>query len=397
VKSALAVCAAMLVLVGGRFNSVGDSAPFALGNQALAAAPPRPPAHGVQYGLIEVGSKGVKAYVFDLAYAQSGPGCNADPEAHLKCLNPYVLDTINTNPIEEAQIQVTADAVVAMKAMLKTTYNVSDANLFVVGSSGIGAEEHLQRLSESINRVAELPPGHEIEYISKDAESIFGFTGVMSMLPKPWNVTRRTQALLIDFGSGNTKGAYSETQDYSRPLATFAVPWGTKSVTDYVDHARGATGDFTPEAEKFRESTLVPQMRAQFQNETSAMSRPRVYVIGGIIWAISNLSRPQYQHDKVKYAPVTQADIDLIYAKATAPNGYATLCGDNPDKAIDPDISAVCKTFSVNNLIAGLELVKAYAKEMDFANKKVFFFRDSLYAWPMGYLEHKIYPNMKGH
>jgi hypothetical protein len=234
-----------------------------------------------------------------------------------------------------------------------------------------------------------------MDYISKDEEALYAFKGVMAMLPRPWNVKRRTEALVIDFGSGNTKGSFSDTADYSRPLSTFAVPWGTKTATDRINVDRGASGDFTQTAEKFRETTLVPLIRKEFDNEAAALSRPRVYIIGGMAWALSNLTRPGTY--RLKFPPVTQADIDALYARVVAPNAFASLCDANRDAQIDPDIPKVCKTFTIDNLVAGMQIMRGYAREMDFAHKHVFFFRDSLYAWPMGYLEHKVYPDAAAH
>jgi hypothetical protein len=342
-------------------------------------------AHAAPYGVIEVGSKGVKAFVFDLDYARTSP-CQTDPETWLTCVDPKTLPAKNVNPIDRKNIDAVGEAVAQQKQALMRDYGVAEGRIFVVGSSGVFAVEHRPALEEMVNVRAALGPDRRMDFITAANESSYAFEGIISMLPKNVQELRRGQALILDIGSGNTKGSYRDRNAASGPIVNFSIDWGTKKATDVINSQRGDR-DFVTYAETFRRDILIPDIRGQFDNNTVAMSRPRIYAIGGIVWAVSNLSQPRNQK---KFPPLTVADIDAVYAKATAPNAFALICSNNPDKAVNREIDAICEAFSIPNLIAGMQVLRGYAQEMNFANKNVFFFRDSQFAWPLGYLDSKL-------
>jgi hypothetical protein len=337
------------------------------------------------YGVIEVGSKGVKSYIFNLAHAEHDPSCRLTDESYLKCLGARTLQTRNVNPIEDGQKQATVDAVVAVQQDLMAA-GVTERNLYVVGSSGVAVIEQKDSLAAAINSGAHLAADRGIDFIDENQEATYAFRGLMSMLPARYEAEREQEAMVLDFGSGNTKGSYKDITVPDQPLVTFSVNWGTKTVTDRVNKDRG-NQDFVTAAETFRESTLLPLMRQEFDNKPGATERPRIYIIGGISWALSNLSQPA---NKARFARVTQDDIDSLYDRLKAADAQTALCANNPSQAVNTDIKNICTTFSINNMISGMQLIKGYAQEMNFAHKCVYFFRDSLFAWPMGYLRHKL-------
>ncbi len=361
----------MLIALISLFASVAPAAA-----QRSGAAP---------YGVIEIGSKGVKAYVFDIDYARAVSRCQTDPEAWLACVQPITLRPINVDAIERRNLDAVGDAVLAQKQALMREHRVAEARIYVVGSSGVYAVEHRLVLEEMVN--AKVGAGsHRIDFITSNQEASHAFEGLISLLPNSVQELRRSQVLTLDIGSGNTKGSYRDRQTGASPIVNFSIDWGTKKATTVIDSQRNDR-DFASYAETFRKEILIPDVRGQFDSRTVAMARPRIYAIGGIVWAVSNLSRPG---DRRKFPPLTVADIDAVYAKVTAPNAFALTCSENPDKAINRDIEAICETFTIKNLIAGLQVLKAYGQELDFANKNVFFFRDSQFAWPLGYLEGKL-------
>jgi hypothetical protein len=351
------------------------------------------------YGVIEIGSKGVRAYTFDLDRANHGKGCDASDAAYLKCLHATTLQANNVNPIEAKKTDGTPsqvktfDAVIAavvdMKTQLITMNSVSPEKIYVVGSSGVAMSGLSQRedLKDAVNAALNLPAGHQLQFVTPEQEATYAFQGVMAMVPAQYQAEREQEALVIDFGSGNTKGSFRDVAAPGAPLKTFSIDYGTKKVTDQINATRGSE-PFVPAAEKYRETKIVPEMRRAFDDVPTATSRPRVYIIGGIAWALSNLSAPQ------KYAQpfprVTMTEINALYQRLSSPDALTSVCLDNQSK--DPDTDNICRIFSPEDLIGGMQLIKAYADETHFeaTGKCVKFFRDSLYAWPMGYLKQAV-------
>lgn len=340
------------------------------------------------YGVIEIGSKGVKGHVFDLDRARSA-GCKINPEIYRKCLSPKTIVTIDANAVDRAQILETVRAADLVKqAILSSSeYGIVDDRLFVVGSSGLARVDHKLELAKAIDRALARKEGegHKIDFVSDEEEPQYAFKGIMGMLPARYQTQRQEQAMVVDFGGGNVKGSYKNLEREGA-VESFSIPWGTKTITQYLNNSRGGE-DFNFASEKFRQSVLVPLIRQEFSQKTYAATRPRIYLVGGIVWAVSNLSQPR---STASFPTITIADIETTYARATAPNGIANLCETNPDLKVNADIARICKNFPGDQLIAGLQLLRTFASGMNFSQKKVFFFRDSQYAWPLGYLENKV-------
>lgn len=337
------------------------------------------------YGVIEVGSKGVKGFVFDLDRAENGTGCSADEDQYLKCLDAKVLDQINCNPVDEKSVADTAKAVSDQYAILRDRYLIDPKRIHVVGSSGVARIEHKDRLKLAIEDT--ISPAYGFSFISADQEAMFAFDGVMGMIPSQWREDRKKRTVVIDIGSGNTKGSFLEITGKNRRLVTFELPWGTKTFTEKVNRDRGVDA-FASSAALLRQKAVVPDVRSALDNKQGAANRDRVYLIGGIVWALSNLTQPD---SRLRFPKIYPEHIDTLLSRASSPNAVSKLCTDNKDADRNKDIGKICNTFTVDNIVSGLNILKALSHEMNFDQRKVFFIRDSLFAWPFGYLRSRVY------
>lgn len=134
---------------------------------------------------------------------------------------------------------------------------------------------------------------------------------------------------------------------------------------------------------------------------------PRVYLAGGISWALSTLMRPCEREQKIsnireervaRFVRIYPEDINSFYYNAT--RDQKTLFEPNLDKCdaeqqkiIKKDIEKI-KTedvFSKDNLIAGAEILRALSDELKFSEKeRIFFARYAKNALPIGYLIQKL-------
>lgn len=184
--------------------------------------------------------------------------------------------------------------------------------------------------------------------------------------------------MLLDISSGNSKGGWMEEIDGEETFMPVAVPWGTKGFTNTIKEMQGGDG-FAEAAAKLRIRLLRPAIREEVGRKQGMRNRPRVYLIGGIAWATSTLASRRSQS---AFPPLKPQNFDTLYNRAILPNAEQLFCG-NPSG----EVKKVCQAFAPENLIAGLEILRTFSEEMNFRGKeKVFFVRDSLYAWPMGYI-----------
>jgi hypothetical protein len=269
---------------------------------------------------------------------------------------------------------------VAAKATPDKTVDcaVDLSQIYVVASSSVHAASHYDRLRESIENALGKPG--LMGFVKPDEEAGYAFHGVLHLIPKAYREKRKREALVLDIGSGNTKGAYQEKTGEKPRLVDFAIPWGTLTFSKQVDNERG-DGNFKDTSARLRHSLLQPEIRDEMARKQD-MAHGRVYLLGGISWALANLAQPgNAQH----FPRVFPEHIETLYNEAIRPNARRRLCEENPRR--NEEINRVCQTFSVDNIIAGMDLLKTFSEEMKFKDKTVFFMRDSLYAWPLGYLK----------
>jgi hypothetical protein len=351
---------------------------------AAAAAPT------VKYGVIEIGAKGVKGYTFDLDRAAKDPSCSGEGEAYLKCIDPTSTDQVNVNPISDPDFKATLAGIEQLWNDFKPKYDIPPDHVYLVTSSSLAAEEAKRDLLiAQILKDKNLKLSHGVDTVSVDQEATYALYGVLGMLPDNVRKMRTGQAAIIDIGSGNVKGAYQNTEAANKSVVVFGVPFGTKVATDAINKERGSE-EFRKAADTWRAKTFVPKLRTELENKQGVTNRNRVYLTGGIVWSLATLTNPD---DTVrKFPPIDPKSIDAMIDRAAAPDAAATLCSD-AQKTKYKEVRKVCDTFSPAQMVAGFEILKGLSEELQFvaAKKHVFFFRDALYAWPLGYLRDKLY------
>lgn len=341
------------------------------------------------FGIIEIGSKGVKAAVIQLTNTEIV--VEEDEDAIVSRVIRKKYTTLDKNAIHPDSIQEVADAVTQLWQNIKRDFDIDYRNIYIVGSSGIANISHKDRLTDAVRQKLDKEVAHyrAIDFISAEDEAKYAFEGVIRLLPntdsrnRNLRELRRQQAILIDIGSGNTKGAYLEDGG----ITTFEIPWGTASFSNEVDKQRDARA-FKDVSADLRTGLLVPKIRDATQRKVGLRNLGRVYLIGGIAWALTNLIHPEDTH---KFPILSFHDIDTLHNRLIANDADLRVCRENAAIKINADIAQICKKFTIENLIAGTDILKALSQELHFETKdKIAFFKDSLYLWPIGYLEHKV-------
>jgi hypothetical protein len=344
---------------------------------ALAA-----PARAELHGGIEIGAKGVKATVVDVA-----------PAGDSYELAVKLAETANTTlsagiakegKFDPKVVVETAAAVKGFRDKMKDL-GVAPERIYVVGSSGLfapiqdKADQVVENQKALAFAVAEAV-GVKMDFISAKREAELSIVGI---------VPRKHQdsGILVDIGSGNTKGGY-RTADGG--LVTMSAPFGTVTFTERV---KKAGGDFGPAAKGLRESLLAPTFAKELAGLKELDSRKRIYMSGGIVWATSTLACPGQSG---AFTPLRVAEIDGLLAKFAASNEFPApnlgeIGGEAKRKKAAAEIEKVKGVFSPEQLHAGLHLLKALATEMkwDQGEKQVAFARHGYLGWILSYVTEK--------
>jgi hypothetical protein len=134
-------------------------------------------------------------------------------------------------------------------------------------------------------------------------------------------------------------------------------------------------------------------IRTEVSRKPGLFNRKKIYLSGGIIWAMETLLHPE---DRRSFTPVTTDDISNFYNRAISdPEGLlnpdlSTIRDPNVRQEAEREVESVRNTFTPKNLIAGAELIKAASTELSFPGKRLLFARFGHLAWILSYVRLQV-------
>ncbi|MBS1792016.1 MAG: hypothetical protein JST85_30195 [Acidobacteria bacterium] len=342
------------------------------------------------HGGIEIGSKGIKV----IALRISGETDNYSVKVlYAEVINTTLMQTKNGQFTPEA-IRDTANAVQQFYQRIRQEHQIPIENIHIAVSSGVTADNPKDLSSEIVKRT-----GHTPVFLDVDTEVQLTIAGA---IPKFYKVGQkwydnRSISVLIDVGSGNTKGGYQQMRQVpvgvaSYDYVTWGIPKGTVTFTNEVNKAAGETADyktFASTSNALSNTAIRSPLRSEIARKPGLLNRRKVYLTGGMVWAMATLLHPEDRHS---FTALTVDDINTFYSQATA----------DPEVLLDPDLSkiknatlrqdaereveSVRNTFTPKNIIAGAEILKAVAVEMNLTGKRIYFARYGHLAWILSYV-----------
>jgi hypothetical protein len=163
-----------------------------------------------------------------------------------------------------------------------------------------------------------------------------------------------------------------------------SIPFGTVSFTDEITKQGGKGDNFSQQAERLRGEVLLPALRQELGRKPGLVNRRRVYLSGGIVWAMTTLLHPANRDADVK---ITAEDISTFANRALSGDKSLlnpTLSGIADAKTrqeVEQEKEQIIDSFSPHNLIAGAELLQAVYSEFKLSDKEVSFSRYNSMGW----------------
>jgi hypothetical protein len=340
---------------------------------------------GETYAAIEIGSKGVK-YVPCRIYPSGDiePLLNTDPEN-----TNIVWEMGKTGYFDPEGLKTTVKVVAKFHELLEKQHQVAPDRIFVVGSSGLfGALESrkdpektnlIEKNKTALDEAVQNATGKHVEFMSLDQEISFQLKGMVRS-------SDLDSALLVDIGSGGTRGGYLEEKTgVLRTLKGLGVTPFYKDISSQV-----TPGDSFVKVAGASQRRLRQEFHEQTVKNPGLLERDKVYLSGGIVWVMATYRHPKERANRVK---LDANDIDIFVKDVRSdPNLLSSFTPPASLKEaertkLESDIKSMRKNFNPEQLIAGAEILEALSTELKLREKKErWWFRHSHIAWVAAYV-----------
>ncbi len=317
---------------------------------------------------------------------------------NIKVLFSYSLPLTSPAPSKDGRLTpdyIRATTLTVQKAFqqLQQQYRVPENQIHILGLSDFTArnvEELRAEISDKTGRPA--------AFVNAETETELSIAGT---IPRRYRVGGRTFdnrsiSMLLDLGTGSLRGGYQQlkTRSQGEPeyeFVTWGIPKGTAGFAAEVAAAAGETADLSTYAKRAQVVSISIRnlIQPEIARKPALLSRKKVYLTGGIVSAMMTLLHPE---DQSNFATITMEDINSFHTRATV----------DPESLLNPDLSKIRdeayrnemrwardtlkQTYTPKSLIAGAELLRVAATEMQFQNRTVIFPRHSWLARILSYV-----------
>lgn len=322
---------------------------------------------------IEVGSKGVKISVVAL---------NANLDGDFS-YSVKADSSVNTEIIEFKEFSITESAKAAVMFYNKAIndFKIPNRQIFLVISSGVVKQAQLTNNTDKIDQLKTLiltqlnQPKKTVDFLTPEVEARLVYLGTI-------HKKNRDGAVIIDIGSGNTKGGYF---DKTGAFTPFDFNWGTAKLKTEINKKQPNS---ITEYNGFVKDAIVKikdnDISTTFNQRIVIRNQPFMIMGGGINWVIVTLMRP----DKMDKAFMELSLNDIREFKKNIQNNYEAFVDDA--RAVTPDalieFGKVKRNFDQKSMIAGVALLEAIMEELNSTSptKTYYFARYS--SWLTGYI-----------
>ncbi|HKQ74983.1 MAG TPA: hypothetical protein VJ810_14910 [Blastocatellia bacterium] len=287
-----------------------------------------------------------------------------------------------------------AQAVMTLLTRLRQQHQVPLERIYFIGSSRLAAD-HPADLINAIRKTA----GLTLTFLDAPSEVQLSIAGTIPRIGKSGAtaIDNRNTSVLIDIGSIGAQGGY-ELLKYSQsnsPVFDFvamSLPQGAVSYANEISRTVGENSDLSTFSRQVRASGAISfrqALRREMESKPGMMHRKRVFLTGGIVWAMATLINPE---DRQIFTPLTYEDIVQFADKAARSpkeliNPNVSFIRDRKTRQeIEQEMDAIRNTFTPRQLIAGAELLKAAAEELKWQDKKIWFARLGHFGCILSYI-----------
>jgi hypothetical protein len=330
------------------------------------------------YAGIEVGAKGVKLCIINLAVK--------GPELANKIVYESSINSDFTKFSGSAH-DGTIAAVLTLYRMAHQNYKVNSENIFIAISSGVKQTADREKNNESIDllkssiRLVIQDSDKEIDLISVYKESIYAHNSIVP-------AEEKMKTIVIDIGSGNTKGGYYISQNV---FNVFNIPWGTKSTTSIVEKVCDTpcfSNDFINFLSLKLNQISDNDIPAAIDKCGITKYNFKILFTGGIAWATATLAKPELI--KEKQTLMTAKEAEAFHKKLIF--NFESIENESFNAKFKEEKNRALSVFNKNNLIGGSGLLLRIMNKFDTGDEQKQFLlaKDNKSGWLPAYIVEKI-------
>jgi hypothetical protein len=247
-------------------------------------------------------------------------------------------------------------------------------------------------LSDSFrSRVKE--PNKQVPVIDVTEEARLSHIGIV---PE----AKRYTTLLIDIGSGNTKGGYFPSGNINN-LRLFQLTWGTKSVANETDKRCDedkSVLNFNKQLSRVLAGDANSEIIYAVNLSGAYNMSDNIAFSGGIAWSVATLLYPELIDNSV--VPVTYKEVQDFLDRIF--NKYASLSDDAIVKtihdkslninAISKEVKRVNQVFDQKSLMAGTALLLKIMRQFEgiYEKKQFYLVKSGQVGWISAYVDQSI-------
>lgn len=291
-----------------------------------------------------------------------------------------------------------AQAVQTVLTRLRQQFRVPLEKIYFIGSSRLGAD-HPADLVNVIRNTS----GLTLTFLDAPTEVQLTIPGTIPRIGKAGvtSIDNRNTSVLLDIGNIGAQGGYellkySQTSAAGFDFVAISLPQGPINYANEITRAVGENSDLTTFTRQVRSSSAITfrqALRREMESKPGMIHRKRVFLTGGIVWAMATLLYPE---DRQAFVPLTVENIAQFADKAarsprelTYPN-TALIRDRKTRQEVEQEIEAIRSSYSTRQLIAGAELLKAAAEELKWQDKKLWFARLGHFGCILSYIRLQI-------
>ncbi len=321
------------------------------------------------YAGIEIGSKGVKMSVINVQNIKRGKYEVVDFwTENVAIAKGIAIDgKLADNDIENA-----FNVAVKNYTKLLKEYKITEKNIFIVVSSGVGMAKNVDILLQKLYVFTNI----NVAIISAETEAKLLLKGCIP--PKEYS-----DSVILDIGGGNTKGGYVEEFSEEDILSFFPVTLDLGTVTFTEKINKNAKNNSINEFNELLVNA-IPELKEQtdhlYQQSPKILGKKNVYMSGGAVWAFYTLYKGKaaienFSPFEIKEVADYNNMIKTDYAK------FEALALQNKDA------EKVLKTYSQKYLIAANSILLTLLEKIpDAKSKNIYFTKQGQMAWLLSYI-----------
>lgn len=343
------------------------------------------------YAGIEVGSKGVKMSLVEMAKNQ-----NKNPDFNI------VKDTsVNTDFISftDQTFSNTLEGFSGLYHAALKDYDISPEKIFTVVSSGVKVVAEREGKTDWINNLIDSfkvniqEPDRKVEVIDPQGEARLSHLGIV---PE----SKRFTTFLIDIGSGNTKGGYFPGPGTDH-IKLFTLNWGTKSIANAANSRMDqdqSLDNYYRQLQRVLAGDADKEVIYAVNISGAYKMSDNIAFSGGASWAVATLLFPELLNTPV--VPVTYQQVESFYNQLN--NNYSSLTADELSRKLDgtPEEKAavkkaagtVNKVFDQKAMLAGTGLLLKIMRQFEgvYDKKQFYLVKNGQVGWISAYVNESI-------